>query len=537
MPVDWRTPPEPVQECDIQENYQADVVIVGAGHSGVAAARTCAENGLSVLVIETMKEQNYWAYGIDFGHINSKFLEEHQVPHVDELAFFRDWQLRSGNRSNPKLVMQFAKNSGECFDWFLDALSPQQQKSVQIRFWPAPEKYPAVCDGIRTWVGCATFPEALWNHRGITEAVVANIKRAKEAGAEFHFSTKAMYLEKHGDRVSAVIGKQRHGGYVRFSAKCAVVLAAGDFAHNEDMMQAFCQEQRDLLPPGEKVSSMLGRDGSGICMGLWAGGRMVPGPIACMGGNIAPLNSVLGVAATLWLDGTNQRYCNEGFAGGEFAMLETARQPAGIFLNLFDHKVEETLSRQVPGHGARWGSNPDDPFMKATAEALEQARRAGATGYDVPYEHGSSGKTFKLYAANTISELCEYLGYRGELRENLIASVMRYNAMCRQGRDEDFGKEPALLVALDTPPYYAAVTDRTKPVSRELLVTVDGLWTNEHQQVYDPNLREIPGLYATGNCCGRRFGIQYSTPVSGVSIGMAWTLGRELGKWLAQHTL
>ena len=45
MPVDWRTPPEPVQECDIQENYQADVVIVGAGHSGVAAARTCAENG------------------------------------------------------------------------------------------------------------------------------------------------------------------------------------------------------------------------------------------------------------------------------------------------------------------------------------------------------------------------------------------------------------------------------------------------------------------------------------------------------------
>lgn len=97
----WRIPPEPISEDKILETLEAEVVIVGAGHAGVAVARTCAELGLSVRVIETMVEKNYWAYGIDFGHINSKFLRSKGVPPVDEIEFFNNWQLRSGNRSNP----------------------------------------------------------------------------------------------------------------------------------------------------------------------------------------------------------------------------------------------------------------------------------------------------------------------------------------------------------------------------------------------------------------------------------------------------
>ena len=115
----------------------------------------------------------------------------------------------------------------------------------------------------------------------------------------------------------------------------------------------------------------------------------------------------------------------------------------------------------------------------------------------------------------------------------MLDSVARYNQFCYAGRDEDFGKDPSLLVSLDTAPYYAMVTDRTKGGTMGPMVTVDGLWTDDNQQVYDQQLDPIPGLYATGNCCGRRFGVQYSTPVSGVSIGIAWTLGRELGKYLS----
>ena len=44
----WRIPPEPISEDCIQRTYEDDVVIVGAGHSGVAAARACAEAGDAV---------------------------------------------------------------------------------------------------------------------------------------------------------------------------------------------------------------------------------------------------------------------------------------------------------------------------------------------------------------------------------------------------------------------------------------------------------------------------------------------------------
>ena len=66
------------------------------------------------------------------------------------------------------------------------------------------------------------------------------------------------------------------------------------------------------------------------------------------------------------------------------------------------------------------------------------------------------------------------------------------------------------------------------------LVTVGGLLTDEYQNVLNQKKDPIPGLYATGNCCGRRFGLQYSTPIAGVSIGIAMTLGREVGRIVAE---
>lgn len=531
----WRIPPEPISEERIEQTYEADVVIVGAGHSGVAAARACAEAGLSVRVIETMVEKNYWAYGIDFGHINSDFLRSKGVPPVDEIEFFNDWQLRSGNRSNPRLVMQFVRNCGSCFDWFLEALSPEQRDNVQIRYWPAPKRYSNNICGIKTWIGTATFPEALWHDKGITDAVVANIQRAKEHGTQFHFSTVAEQLEKEDGRVTAVIAKERHGGYLRCRARKGVVLAAGDFARNEEMMKDLCDELVTLAPSEAHRITGLSRDGSGIRMGVWAGGRMVPGPIACMGGNTAAPNSPLFQAtATLWLDGENERFCNEGFGDSEFSGLEAARIKTPRLVNLFDNKVDDILQRQPPVHGSLWVNNPDDPRMATAAEYIAGAQKAGKDGYAIKDPRAPKGvESPRLYAAATLEELADILGFSGQLKQNLLDSVARYNAFCRSGRDEDFGKDPSLLVPLDTAPYYAMVTDRTEGGAMGPMVTVDGLWTDDHQQVYDQQLDVIPGLFATGNCCGRRFGVQYSTPVAGVSIGIAWTLGRELGKYLA----
>lgn len=119
---------------------------------------------------------------------------------------------------------------------------------------------------------------------------------------------------------------------------------------------------------------------------------------------------------------------------------------------------------------------------------------------------------------------------------NFLNEVKRYNELCKEGRDIDFGKDPHLLFPVEQPPFYACGTikDSHKPggQSLKLLVTVTGMLIDENQQVLDEEFEPISGLFATGNSSGCRFGFQYTTSVPGQSISIAQTLGREAGKYI-----
>ena len=125
----WRTPPAKIKDSEIAREYAADVVVIGLGNAGAPAVRAAAEAGASVIGIEKMKEEKYWVFGRDVGHINSDFLASRGIPRVDPVEFFNEWMRRSGNRANPKLVMQFCRKSGEAFNWYTDMLTQQQLDS------------------------------------------------------------------------------------------------------------------------------------------------------------------------------------------------------------------------------------------------------------------------------------------------------------------------------------------------------------------------------------------------------------------------
>lgn len=99
-------------------------------------------------------------------------------------------------------------------------------------------------------------------------------------------------------------------------------------------------------------------------------------------------------------------------------------------------------------------------------------------------------------------------------------------------------KMARLMQPVETPPFYASgtVKDSHSPggQSLKILVTVSGLEIDAHQQVLNRDFEPIPGLYATGNCSGRRFGVQYTTSLPGQSISIAQTLGREVGYYVAK---
>jgi succinate dehydrogenase/fumarate reductase flavoprotein subunit len=549
----WRTPPAAISDSEIAREYSADVIVVGLGNSGTPAVRAAAEAGASVIAIEKMEKENFWVFGRDVGHINSDFLAGRGVPRVDPIEFFNEWMRRSGNRANPKLIMQFCQKSGEAFNWYAEPFTRQQLDSILVEYWPVGRRFSGEISGQKFWAGTAQFddkgvfgPGTVSAKQGqakkqgvallfgmdaqqlegifsLSHAVLANQERAREHGAVLHFGIDAWQLVLNGERVVGVIARDDKGQYVKYNAKKGVILATGDFSGNKEMCYDLLPDTVDIFDEGEDFKT-YGRDGRGIQMGVWAGGRLEARPLAAMGGNFSLPMGVIASFGALWVDENGRRYCNEGFGDPVFAGFPGAYLKRGTITVVFDASIFEDLQYSPPAHMSFWVNN--EAMEKRLKDGMAAARAAGAEGY-------LAGR-LKLYAADTLEELADYTGYRGAAKQNFLNTVKRYNEFCATGRDDDFGKDAQLLHALDKPPYYAQPISSGDTIG-SFLVTCGGLLTDEYQNVLNQGKDPIPGLYATGNCCGRRFGPQYSTPIAGVSIGIAVTLGREVGRIVAER--
>ena len=194
-------------------------------------------------------------------------------------------------------------------------------------------------------------------------------------------------------------------------------------------------------------------------------------------------------------------------------------------MSICDADIFADAQWAAPQHMGFDAGNPESG--RRIAETIQQAYAAGEAGLagGPPGREDPNGP--KTYAADTFEDLFRYAGLTGKAYENALQSVRRYNELCVLGRDEDFGKDSKLLRPLTKPPFVLQQS-RFERVAL-VMVTVGGLLVNENQAVLDNDFEPIPGLYATGNCTGRRFGPQYSTPIAGSSIAIAHCLGREAG--------
>ena len=524
----WTRPPEPIPESEITRHERADVVIIGAGHAGTCAARSAAEAGASVIVLEQQSEEKQWILGIgEIGHINSQWQARHGVPPVDVDEFVNDWQLRTNNRSNVRLIRTYAEKCGACFDWFIEPLTREEQDSIHPTMTPPSPNFPHSLNGLKAWPGTPKMGIALQD-----KAVKGNQRLAKERGARFFFGTRACQLTKDNGRVTGVVGQLPDGSYCLFEACKGVLLAAGDYSKNETMCRDLLTEAADLIDEGDW--SGHGWDGSGIRMGVWAGGRLEPRSHAAVGGNYSfPGFDVLGSTAVLRVNKHGRRYSDEGFGTHILAALAGAKQPNGMLWGVFDDNIREEITYQAPCHAVFDYTDP-----KELAELDEALEKATANKGKATYNRDMAGEQRPLYCADTLEELAALMFETPEERGVFLKEVARYNELCRAGRDTDFGKDPHLLHPIKKAPFYACgqIKDSHHPggQSLKLLVTVSGLLTDEHQQVLDEDFEPLPGLFATGNCCGGRFGFQYTTSLPGQSISVAQTLGREAGRWIAE---
>lgn len=142
-----------------------------------------------------------------------------------------------------------------------------------------------------------------------------------------------------------------------------------------------------------------------------------------------------------------------------------------------------------------------------------------------------------LYKANTLGALAQTLGLNAAA---LQRSTDRFNQWADQGKDEDFGKGSTAynqylgdpdhqpnpcLGPLRTGPFYAV------KVYGGDIGTAAGLRCTPNAQALDANDQAIPGLYVAGNDMHSVMGGQYPAP--GITLGPALTFGWLAGRHLA----
>lgn len=554
----WKSIPSPVPESLIEKTYEADVVVVGLGYSGTAAFRASQEAGAETIgITKEADPAHFVAAGAEVGHINSSVLAARGVPKVDPIVFFNEMMKRSANRSNPDLVMKFAQKSGTNMDWWLDSFSIEDLSGAPVRYWEkSNSKYKeealrgdASVNDYHFWYGTLWFPYpggSFGGHPTSSECVLANQDKAVAAGAKAFYGIEACNIELQDGRIVAVIGKDREGKYYRFAARKAVVMATAGFEKNGQMRDELLVETKSLFTDTDAFWSVdQESSGFGIRAGVWAGGRLEMGPIAASGGNFFQMRGLNEAFGMLWLNPEGNRFCNEVFGGSELAGFAGNQMCRGVCYNIFDEHVLDFEQWSPPMHYGFDFSEQED------VEALEELIAYAAThdeGYHVvrnkiklrniaPFGRHDEEilpldyKHQIVYYGRTPEELVQHAGLSGALAENIIQSIHRYNQLASSGRDEDFGKDPKILKPLDG----MLFMEGRKPVfGGGSFFVCGGLATDANCNVLNRDYERIPGLYAAGNCCGRRFGLQYTTPIAGLSLGMSIVLGREAGTAAAQ---
>lgn len=519
-------PPEPVPDSKIAETFSAEVVVVGAGMSGMCCAVSAAEQEVDVLVVDA------GAIPISRGGSNqaigTKYQKEMGIDYSpeDALEHVKIEQLAGYYAMDKRKWSRWLQNSGESMDWMIEKMTSQGLKVNLEPPYLDPDKTLAAPASVHNFWN-DEHPLGVFEGAALCAQAYADIL-TKEYGKQIHFKTKACELVRENDntgRVSAVIAEREDGTYARYEASKAVVLATGDFSKDRDMMAKYApwayELFKDKLVFGEdKVDYDVGMNFSGLMpgtghkMGLWIGAawqRVFPNPCAINGGVPGPTHCVIDNFWGINLNINGKRFQNENtnFAFGAMSLLT---QPQTTAFGIWDIDYARTQEEWETLGCSVGNVTPQKPLTPEQVIA----------SWDAQVESGT------FFKADTIEELLDKL--EGIDKKNALASIEAYNRYAEQGYDEEYQVNPDILFPIKKAPFYGS-----KTTGSTFLTVMGGLRTDENLRVCQEDDTPIEGLYNVGTMTGDFFAGTYNFGLPGQNLGaccctLPYLLGRDLAR-------
>jgi succinate dehydrogenase/fumarate reductase flavoprotein subunit len=516
-----------IDDADIEAEDSADIVIIGCGLAGTTAARSAAEEGVSVIVIEKADSPQFRSgdFAVVDGKINETWgrvgvfdhdmLADHEM---DEQCYF------------PKraIYKKWADNCGEIFDWFVGArediyICPDSltdipdgvEALVHPSFHPLPERYDWKTEEY------PTYPTTVYLGPGCGVFVKANWQKAEKSGAKAYWGHFAEKLIMDGDKVVGCYTRNAATGkYVKITAAKSIIMATGEYSSNEEMLAYYVpQTIQNGVPhmfPNTDVEGNFTNTGDGMKLGAYINAAIQqhhPPMIHYMG---VP---GVGTSPYLRLNVLGKRFMNEDVPGQQVEN-QIEGLPNRKMYTIWDAAWVDQLQYFQPQHGSSVYIMDELPknFDKVsnhcivTPHAVEDAVAGGGGGF------GGA-----VYKSDTLEGLLDQIDDID--KGAALASIRRYNELAKAGKDEDFHKPASRLFALENPPYYISESG-----VQRMLVCPGGLASDEDCHVYSNDGKIIPGLYVAGNIQGSRYAVAYPIALRGVSHSLCMTYGYIAGK-------
>jgi fumarate reductase flavoprotein subunit len=464
---------------------ETDVVVIGSGACGLAAAVSAAEAGARVMVFEKQR-----SLGGTSNFFEGTFAVESAMQRERYITYSRDEAFRrmmdySHWRANGRLVRTFVEESAATITWL---------QSLGVEF---PEVATNMPGGFRTY--------HIVKGRGAA-VVKALALRAKELGVVMQLGTPVTGILSEGGRITGVVA-DGDGEEATLRAS-AVVVATGGYANNKAWIKKYTGFDIDtnMIPVGN-VDKM----GDGIRM-AWEAGAAEEGMGLLETYRFGPMGTefriygpvqMVALQPDLWVDPRGERFCDEGIAFYDTSVGNVnMRHKEGFTYCLFDDSIKDYYGVHGIHRNVGWKNVPGTKPV----------------GFDEEMNGAVSKGSTEVCVASSIEELALQMGVAPAV---LKATVAEYNRFCEKGHDDLFAKDRNYLRPLKGPRFYAA---KARTV---LLVTLGGIRINQRMEVLDKKDEPIPGLYAGGMDVGGMWGDSYPIQdATGASSAFAINSGR-----------
>ena len=487
------------------KELEADVVVVGAGATGVSAALTAQQNGANVILLE--KAATPGGVSIIAGGpmgIDSKDQQEAGVAGTFTTAdVLKYWQDYNCWMDDGQLFYNISNRSGETIDWL-------EENGMEFTFMGTEQA--AHADGFQTY----HIYKDQENKAGYYTTL---IDKFTEAGGQVYFETPATELKAENDAITGVIATAKDGTTYDISCK-AVVLGTGGFGANAEMIEEEVGFPLETFTTGTQTG-----DGATMSRAIGAGkGKTIQqyhGVTSYSGIQTGQgkdeIAKAIYMPTSVWVNRRAARFCPEDL-NYDTALCSNAAATQGEY---FYSIISEDMVKALEEGGAK-------ALDVDTAVAYEPtipmfSIDEGWTEFRAALEDGvSKGIVFK--GAN-VSELAANMGIDAESLEKTLAD---YNASCENGADPVYGKASKYMKSLGEGTLYAV---KARPVS---LGGIGGVLVNSNLQVIKDDGTVIKGLYAAGNDVAEMFNNSYPL-VEGVTMMNALSGGRICGEEAALY--